>query len=402
MTSSGNSTRLLRLVLVYTSLSSLAGGMVANGVFFVTKESLGFSDVTNLWLAFVQYLPYIPAALLAGRMTDRLGARCTVVISIIGMMGASAVLAWGPRIDVLIWFIAPVYSVFAGFHWPIIESYVTSGRHGPSMRRAIGAFNLTWSGTICGTLWIVAAFTTRIDLYFLVLLGFHAVTLPIVFLWPPQPLPHDHDEAQRHTGPAYRALLVSSRWMLPLSYMLMYVLSPLLPGIWDELNVDASVGAMWSSSWMFARVAAFALMAFTVGWHGRFWVPWLGTALLVGGTAMTLVGWSSVVVVIGLIGFGLGQGVVYYAALYYGMTVERAAVGSGGRHEAIIGIGYCAGPGIALLGEFVLGGAVGMQIAVGALTCAGLGAAIRPFLAYQKQKHAAASSSSGAQMNDLD
>lgn len=376
---------MLRLVLVYTAIASLGGGMVANGVFFVTKDSLGFSDVTNLWLAFVQYLPYIPAALLAGRVTARFGARRTIVISIIGMMACSGALAWGPRIDVLIWIIAPLYNICAGFHWPIVESYVTSGRHGPSMRRAIGAFNMVWSSAICGTLWVVAALTTRIDLYFLVLLGLHVVTLPLLLLWPRSPLPHDHDEAQRHTGVAYKSLLISSRWMLPLSYMLMYVISPLLPGIWDSLHVATNVGAMWSSSWMFARVVAFALLAFTAGWHGRFSVPWAGTVLLVGGTCMTLIGPNVPIVIVGLIAFGFGQGVVYYAALYYGMTVERAAVGSGGRHEAIIGFGYCAGPGMALLGEFVLGGTAGMQIAVGALTVAGIAAAVRPMLSLRAQ-----------------
>ena len=46
----------------------------------------------------------------------------------------------------------------------------------------------------------------------------------------------------------------------------------------------------------------------------------------------------------GLVVFGVGMGLTYYAALYYSLAVGHAAVDAGGTFEALIGFGYFAGP----------------------------------------------------------
>ncbi|MBY0262079.1 MAG: hypothetical protein K2Q20_07025, partial [Phycisphaerales bacterium] len=51
----------------------------------------------------------------------------------------------------------------------------------------------------------------------------------------------------------------------------------------------------------------------------------------------------------GLLGFGIGMGVIYCAALYYVMEVSHSGVDAGGMHEAAIGTGYAVGPLLGLL-----------------------------------------------------
>jgi hypothetical protein len=51
----------------------------------------------------------------------------------------------------------------------------------------------------------------------------------------------------------------------------------------------------------------------------------------------------------GLVALGLGQGAIYYSAIYYGLAVGAAEVEAGGIHEALVGMGYFIGPGIGLL-----------------------------------------------------
>jgi hypothetical protein len=46
--------------------------------------------------------------------------------------------------------------------------------------------------------------------------------------------------------------------------------------------------------------------------------------------------------------FGVGMAVIYSGALYYAMEVGKAQVQAGGKHEALIGAGYTAGPLIGL------------------------------------------------------
>ena len=54
-------------------------------------------------------------------------------------------------------------------------------------------------------------------------------------------------------------------------------------------------------------------------------------------------------VIAGLIIFGGGMGVTYYAGLYYAMAVGRARFDAGGTHEALIGTGYAVGPLVGLI-----------------------------------------------------
>jgi hypothetical protein len=88
---------------------------------------------------------------------------------------------------------------------------------------------------------------------------------------------------------------------------------------------------------------------------------------------------------LGLALLGTGQGMIYYAALYYGMAVEHAAVDSGGKHEAVIGLGYIFGPSLGLLGGALpIGGAAvtgGVMLMTGIVAVAGSATAMRFFFA---------------------
>ena len=54
---------------------------------------------------------------------------------------------------------------------------------------------------------------------------------------------------------------------------------------------------------------------------------------------------------VGLLVFGTGMGLVYYAALYYSLTVGHAAVDAGGKFEALVGVGSSIGPLLGILGH---------------------------------------------------
>jgi hypothetical protein len=64
-----------------------------------------------------------------------------------------------------------------------------------------------------------------------------------------------------------------------------------------------------------------------------------------------MLGPSLPVVVIGLVVFGVGMGLLYYAALYYSLTVGHAAVDAGGKFEALVGVGSSIGPLLGMLGH---------------------------------------------------
>src|SRR5690349_22377768 len=74
----------------------------------------------------------------------------------------------------------------------------------------------------------------------------------------------------------------------------------------------------------------------------------LGFGLIVAGLSVPLL-------MFGLAMFGAGMGIIYYATLYYAMTVGKAEVDAGGTFEALIGVGYAVGPLTGLTSAMIAG-----------------------------------------------
>lgn len=365
----------MRAALLLTAVLSTAGGIVAHGIYFLTHAAYGFDDRSNLWLAVALFVPYVPAALLAGPAARRFGARRSLHLANVVTLLAGIVLALEPPAWV-IWLAAPAYNAAAGLMWPLVEAYVAGGRHGPALHRAIGAFNLTWSFTLAPALWIVGLGGDALWVSFGALLLLQLVAAAAIQALAPAPASPD-DASTEPVGASYPRLLRATRVLVPVSYVLLDALSPLLPGVWTRLGVAAAHAPLVSSTWMLARFGIFAVLAAWPGWRGHPGALFAGALALLGGFAAVLVGDAVPLVLVGLLAFGAGQGTLYYQALYYGMAVGKGEVESGGRHEAVIGLGYIGGPALALLG---LAAGIPPVHAVGALATLGVAAGLAPWV----------------------
>ena len=183
-----------------------------------------------------------------------------------------------------------------------------------------------------------------------------AIAAAIGLALPKVPAAHDETESLEHTTPEYSRLLASCRVLLPLSYVFVGAISPLMPYLLDGLDTPLDQQTPITSLWLLARVAIVIVLWRTHFWHGRWSTLLVAGAMLVGGFAAMVLAESLLAMGAGLVAFGIGQGIVYYAALYYAMAVGRAGVDAGGTHEALIGLGYGVGPAVAAIGSMVAGG----------------------------------------------
>jgi hypothetical protein len=71
--------------------------------------------------------------------------------------------------------------------------------------------------------------------------------------------------------------------------------------------------------------------------------------LVLAGFGLTVLSWRLGLVLAGLAAFGMGMATIYTGALYYAMEVGQSEVEAGGKHEALIGVGYTGGPTCGLL-----------------------------------------------------
>ncbi|MHC4413833.1 MAG: MFS transporter [Planctomycetota bacterium] len=379
---SGQGSTSLPAVLALTFLCSLGTGVFWHGVPFIAKHTYGFGQTRNLVLYAVMGAIYTLGAFGAGPMTRRLERWVTTRGILAVTVSVQALLCLGPvvfRGQWALWLAVIGVTFLSSIIWPVIESYLTAGRHGPSMRSAIGWFNLTWAPAIALPLLLMAPFLEKHGEW--TIGGFtvaNVLALVALARFAPRPGHHDPDLADAHVAPEYPFLLRSARVLLPLSYVLNAAMNPILPYRFEALNVAVWWETPATATWTIVRVAAFLLMWRLRFWHGRWGTLVLGAAAMTGGFALVVLGPSLPLMLAGFGCLGVGLGVIYNAALYYAMSVGRARVEAGGTHEGLIGAGYAVGPLAGLAGIAIAGGPGVVAVVWGILALAGI-PALRPY-----------------------
>lgn len=385
--STGRSTPLLPLLLV-TFLGSVSSGIFWAGIFFVTATHYRFSPARNLVLAAAMGAVYALGARYAGAVLRALARRLTprtllgMTLSGWGLAALLPVTFAGS--EAALWASGLLGAIASAMTWPIVESYVGAGQHGAGMRTAIGWFNVTWTPATAVPLYLLPLLA-RTDVLLAVALsavvnGAALLALPAL---PPRPAPHEPAAAETAVGREYPWLLRAASWLLPASYVMSATLSPILPHRLAEVGHAGADASVFAAIWMLGRFLTLVLMWRIGFWHGRWGTLAAGAGALTIGVATALLASTLAGLVSGLVIFGVGMGLTYYAALYYALAVGHAAVDAGGNFEALIGLGYCVGPLLGLIGRGVAGEshAQGATVVLVALVAALAGAAaLRPYL----------------------
>ncbi len=358
----------LAAVLTLTFLGSLGTGAVTNGFSFIATEGLGYTRTMNLLLALVLGGSYIVGALASGPIVKRLSDRgnnatpralLAVVLVIIGGVCFLPILAqrFAPALlELALWVLILVFSPMTGVLWPIVESYISGGRRDRALRSAVGKFNIVWSGALVVAFWGMAPLLEQRPFLILALLGVAHFLMCVLLRWfspyPPRHLSSDHEPVPAE----YSRLLTLFRVLLIASYIVLSALSPLLPVVESRMGVPVHWMTPIASAWLTSRVFVFVLLERWHGWHGRWSMPWIGLGMMLLGFAgvmlspMLSTGVGTAFLVVALATTGCGIAITYYGALYYAMAVGNAEVDAGGKHEAMIGMGYTLGPLCGLAG----------------------------------------------------
>ncbi|MFU8827855.1 MAG: MFS transporter [Phycisphaerales bacterium] len=360
-------------VLAVTWLGSIGTAVGWNGVFFITEVAYGFEEKQNLRLAAELGLIYAISALVAGPLVTRLIdakpglSRRAVLAAVCVGMGAVSMLPAMTSAVWAIWVFGGVFITLQGLMWPLVEAYLSGGRKGKAMRSITGRFNIVWASAIVFAMWGMAGFMENQPRLILGLLGIVMFATAGLLAWfPREPAPHleaSDDEQEIDPARAIKLLRVF-RVSLLCSYALHAALTPLLPHLLGEMGLSEKEKTPFASIWMATRLGMFILLERWHGWHGRWRTVWWSGGLMLLGFACCVVspilaeqssaqGLWAMGIGLGLLGAGIGA--VYAAALYYAMEAGPAAVESGGKHEAMIGLGYTAGPVMALVigGEMI-------------------------------------------------
>ncbi len=284
-------------------------------------------------------------------------------------------------------------SAVAATLWPVVESYLSSGRHGHQLRHSVGLFNIVWTSAVAAGLFMMAPlFATQYTRLAIVAIGPCCLLSALCLPWfPSKPPPHLDDGQAPIVPPVYRPLRDATRSLLPTSYLLIGALGPLLPYAIAKLSVAAAWQTPLAATWLSVRVFAMLGMWRLRFWHGKWATLALGAALMSGGFFVAMVAGTVPTLIAALAAFGTGHSILYYASLYYAMSVGHGEVDAGGHFEALIGAGYIMGPLASLAGVWI-GGEMSVQWCVLGVAALASMLAAREWLRWRRNRHTMAPS----------
>lgn len=331
-----------------TAFASAGTSVIWNGLPFIAKQQYDFSEAKNLALYLFIGLVYISGALSAGKLTKAIERYCSPRTLLAVLLLIQTIVCMTPIISVgqwTIWLAAGVLGVCSAWMWPIVESFLVAGRHGREMRRIIGWWNMVWMISVAGTMFAMAPLMEgNASMVIVGLGGMFGLATFVLILFPKSPAIHDIETSSRAVPQSYNKLLSGARVLLPMSYVINGTLAPLLPFVLTNLAIETFWQTPAVATWMIARVGMTAIMWRYEGWHGKWSILWMALIAMAVGFVCIFTASGLPMLFAGLIIFGGGMGVTYYAGLYYAMAVGRARFDAGGTHEALIGTGYAVGP----------------------------------------------------------
>jgi predicted MFS family arabinose efflux permease len=328
-------------------------------LYFYMQQAYGFGNKANLILAALNGATYALMAWLAGRFAQRYGyftALKTGFAIMIAALGLGLLTrSAGAHIGTMV-----LNVVGMSFTWPTLEALVSEGEGRAGLQHMVGIYNVVWAATaavanFCGgamleklgfaslfyvpmavqlsqlglTLWLESKVTVSTV----------AATPAVAAAEPDAPAPDDlFPKAKRFLKMAWLAN--------PFAYIAINTLIAVVPGVARRLELSTMAAGFCCSTWCFARLGAFALLWRWTQWHYRF--RWLLVAYigLVGSFAGVVLAPSVAVLVLSQLVFGTAVGLIYYSSLFYSMDWSDTKGEHGGIHEAVIGLGNCAGPAV--------------------------------------------------------
>jgi MFS family permease len=348
---------------VLTAANTIASQYYLNFLFFFLQDQFGFDDGDNLLVSALYGFIYIFSAWQCGRFAERRGYAFSIQLGFgllaLCMMASGLLDAAGDQGAAGHLWVLAAYSVVLLLTWPALEAVTTAFARPSRLPQLVGIYNCTWAsaaavayftgGALYESLDAVAVFWIPAGLFGVqfIVARWLAAQLPTE-LPPPDASGHGRPEPIAFEQRVPPRTFLTLAWVAsPFSYVAIYTILPIIPGLAVRLGLSPTESGIFCSVWMFARLATFGVLWGWHGWHYRF--RWLIAAqvLVVISFATILLAPTLAVLVAGQLAFGVAVGVIYYASLFYSMDVgEHAKAEHGGIHEAVIGLGSFAGPAV--------------------------------------------------------
>jgi predicted MFS family arabinose efflux permease len=331
--------------------------------FFMQKE-YGFGNKSNLMLAALNGGTYALTAWFAGRFAQRYGY-FTALKTGFGLMFIALSLGLAARSASAHVAVMVLNVTGMSFTWPTLEALVSEGEPRAGLQHMLGIYNVVWAATASIANFSGGAMLEKLGLpsLFYVPMAVHLSQFVLVFFLESRVKVKQHQspfssegslsavapeagELPHPTLPRAKRFLRMAWLANPFAYIAINTLIAVIPGVARRLELSTMAAGFCCSTWCFARFGAFALLWRWTDWHYRFRWLLLSYLGLVASFAGVVLAPNLTVLILSQLVFGVAVGLIYYSSLFYSMDRSDTKGEHGGIHEAVIGLGNCAGPAV--------------------------------------------------------
>src|SRR5436190_3227357 len=362
--------------------------------YFFMQKVHGFDNKANLVLAALNGGTYAVCAWWAGKFAQRAGyftaLKLGFSVMLLALIGGLCLYSKAADISVMI-----LTVVGMSFTWPTLEALVSEEEPADGLQHMVGIYNVVWAATAAvanfsgGAMLDKLGFASLFYVPALVLLIQLGLTRWLQSQAQPPGLAGQAAEKSNSqaaiqepssslvfaSGGGTLALETLSRpimatasnqkakgktflrmaWLAnPFAYIAINTLIAVMPGVAARLGLSTTFAGFCCSVWCFSRLGAFIALWRWTGWHYKFRWLLLAYFTLVASFATILLAQHVVVLVLAQLLFGAAVGLIYYSSLFYSMDLGDTKGEHGGIHEAVIGLGNCAGPAVGAAALFFL------------------------------------------------
>ena len=334
-------------------------------LYFQMKNAYGWGDAANLRLAALNGAIYMFGAWLGGKFAQRFGYFLSLKI---GYSVMAISLAAGGLVSTAAGHVTVMAVVLIGmcFTWPTLEALVSEGEAPDSLQHQLGVYNIIWAGTGAVAYFVGGAIMDSLGSRSMYYVPAAIMVVQLAYtIWIERqsaqvgeamnqsaagasaPAPNPHGQALNPRPIARARSFLRMAWLAnPFAYVALQTVLAVTPGVARRLELSTMVAGFSCSLWCFARLGGFAVLWLWSGWHYRF--GWLisAFAVLIASFVGILISPNLAVLLISQVLFGGALALLYYSSLFYAMDVGDTKGEHGGIHEAIIGLGNCAGPAV--------------------------------------------------------
>ncbi len=294
-------------------------------------------------------LCYTLGSLYLGHLSDILGRKRILLLGCLSFGVLTGIISFADSVGEVILLYMLSGGVSMALFWSPFEAWIADSEMSSSLPRALGKFNIAWSvGAFLGPL--AGGFLFKVDyrlpLYATTFLSFCIAGALLYF----SPAKKTGFEEKRESGQSNcqngnRGSFLYIAWVANfVSFFVLGIVRNLFPKLAVHLGMDSRTLGLLMAAVAFSQGWGFFLLAQNTGWRYRLRpiVATQGLTVL----AMLLIFFFNSLIFFGVAFFlvGINLATSYTASIFYSLHREVKKGRMSGFHEAILGIGFLAGP----------------------------------------------------------